>query len=71
MEMMMMMIMMKPMVMMMVMVLVLALVMMRAGQRARRYMLLCTGGEGGPLLLRAHARSTELSPLNKFWKILL
>jgi len=48
---MMMMIMMTLMVMMMVMVMVmlLALVMVRAGQRARRYMLLCTGGFRGTL----------------------
>ena len=26
------------------------------------------GGVGGPLLLRANARSTELSPLNKIWE---
>ncbi len=47
---MMMMIMMKMMVMVMmiVLVMVMVLVMMRAGQRARRYMLLCTGGRGDP-----------------------
>jgi hypothetical protein len=46
---MMMMIMMMLMVVMMVMVMVLVLVMVRAGQRARRYMLLCTGGFRGTL----------------------